>query len=68
MSYIPKPGEIAGFELIGYRQKDKSIRLGTESGTQLQDFPNEVVVNGMTYTLEEITKNSIPPIEWGVYV
>lgn len=68
MSYLPKPGEIAGFELIGYRQKDKSIKLGNENGTPMQTFPDEVVVNGMTYTLEEITKNPNSIIEWGVYV
>jgi hypothetical protein len=75
--YSPKPWEVAGFELIGYRQEDGSIRLGNEKGTHLPDFPKEVEAFGVVYCLEEVRKNkdeyNLSPdhegyrIEWGVY-
>ena len=80
MAYKPKPFEIAGFELVGWRQADGDLRLGdAKRGTLVKDFPKEVHVCGATYTLEEIKRNRDdgPPLaedhpgffmEWGVYV
>jgi hypothetical protein len=83
MAYEPKPFDIAGFELIGYRQVDGTILLGAGGakgqGTPTADFPKEVTVCGATYTLENIKKNDVlfgplanahpgKHIEWGEYV
>lgn len=75
--YEPKPWEVAGFEIIGYRQEDGSIRLGNDGGTHLPDFPKEVKAFGIVYCLEDVRKNKdecdLTPehegyrIEWGVY-
>lgn len=75
-AYQPKRGEIAGFELIGYRLPGEKIRL--ESGDIMDEFPDEVEVCGATYTLEFVKSNDpdgkLPDdhpgkyIVWGVYV
>lgn len=76
--YEPKAGQIAGLELIGYRQQDGTIKLGTQSGEHLENFPEEIQTPYGIFTLEFIKKNDeedvLPPthegkmIEWGVYV
>ncbi len=79
--YEPKPYEIAGVDLIGYRQPDGKIQLGSspKNGTLLDDFPKSILVQGVVYTLEFIKKNDGEPghlpanhpgknIEWGIYV
>lgn len=73
-----KTGQIAGFEVIGYRQKDGTIKLGNQNGEQLADFPEAIETPYGIFTLELIKKNdkdnSLPPghegkdIEWGIYV
>lgn len=78
--YVPKPYEVAGFELMGYRQADGSIKLGPEGkGVHLPNFPKEVAAFGVVYTLERVKRNidlapDLPEdhegysIEWGEYV
>lgn len=78
--YKPKRYEIAGVDLIGYRQPDGSIRLGKNDpdASRLPNFPKSIEVEGIVYTLELIRKNdernSLPDnhsgkhIEWGTYV
>lgn len=63
MAYQPKPMEIAGVDIVGERQSDGTLKLGTAS-TVLPDtrdavdaFPEEVEVCGATYTLETVRKN-----------
>ena len=73
--YIPKRGEVAGFELHGYRQPDGTIRLGSDDkyGTALPEFPGLVEVAGAEYRLEYINQNVDAKgevrnnMEWGVY-
>ena len=75
--YEPKPGEIAGFEIIGYRQPDGTVKIPNEDAEAVLDFPEEVRVCGATYTLEGVNKNdedgTMPDdhggkyIEWGLY-
>lgn len=81
MTYKPQCYEIAGVNLIGYRQADGSVVLGDQThGTHLPDFPEDIDVEGVTYSLEYVRKNReespdivVPghpgyPIEWGIYV
>lgn len=65
-TYKPNPGEIAGFDLFAYRLKDGKIKL--QSGKILDDFPKEIEVINIIYTLEDIKKNPGNNIEWGIYV
>lgn len=79
-AYEPKTGQICGFEIIGYRQKDGKIRLGNSNdGEMLEGFPKEIKTPYGTFQLEEIKlndneENQLPDehpgknIEWGVYV
>lgn len=77
--YEAKKGQIAGFEVIGYRQKDGSVQLGNpENGDILTDFPNEIKTPYGIFQLESIKSNDeedkLPNdhpgknIEWGIYV
>ncbi len=74
--YIPKPFEIAGFELFGKRLPNGKVEIGTGSvgNTVMDDFPEKVEVCGAVYTLEEVKKNTDENgnirdnIEWGIYV
>ena len=74
--YVAKKGDLAGFDLIGRRQDDGSIRLGARGeGEALPDWPEEVELLGNVYTLEEVKKQNGPQvpignrdIEWGIYV
>jgi hypothetical protein len=79
MAYEPKKGEVAGFDLVGHRQADGSIILGTPPTSEsIPEFPEEVKAFGAVYTLEYIKKNdpddklpnehSGKTIEWGIYV
>jgi len=80
MAYQPKPDDLAGFDLVGFRQPDGRVYLGEEggAGTNLPDFPAEVEMLGKVYTLEEVKKNREMfdldedhpgyNIEWGIYV
>lgn len=72
--YVPEPGEIAGFDLTARLQPDGT--LVTEAGTVFTEFPPEVEVCGVTYTLEYVKPNEVPvghpsgdpTIQWGIYV
>ena len=73
--YKPKPHEIAGFELMGYRLDDGKIRLGDdEQGDIVETFPERVEVCDVVYTLEYVKQHTDPSgkilsnLEWGVYV
>lgn len=73
MSYRPKQGDIAGFDLFARLQPDGTIITG--GGTKLPKFPDEVTVNGATFTLEYVKINEVDSpvhpgadIRWGVYV
>jgi hypothetical protein len=57
MFYKPQIGEMSSFYLVGYRQPDGSIRLGKETGTSLPNFPDEVELDGIVWTLENIKLN-----------
>lgn len=63
MTYQPKPFEVAGVDLIGERQSDGSIKLGSASRfgpdtrTSVPAFPEEIEVCGATYTLEYVKEN-----------
>lgn len=46
-----EPGEIAGFELCGYVQKNGTIRLDTR---YIKEWPNHVDFNSNTFTLENV--------------
>lgn len=77
--YKAKKYDLAGFDLFGRRQSDGTIMLGIGSNpTPMDDFPKEVEVLGVVYTLEYIKKNDDPlgklandhpgkNIEWGIY-
>lgn len=53
--FEPKNGEVAGLELVGYKQADGTIRLGDyKRGKILKEFPPCVRVAGAVYTLEEV--------------
>lgn len=62
-AHQPKPGEIAGVDLVGERQPDGKVKLGTASRIlpddreAVPDFPQEIEVAGAVYTLEFIRKN-----------
>lgn len=73
-----KENEMAGFEIIGYRQKDGSLRLGDEEeGELMNDFPKSVITTYGTFSLEDVRLNdengNLPSdhpgknIEWGIY-
>ena len=70
--YKPLPHEISEFVLMGYRQKDGTIKL---ANSLLEDFPNEVKVCEVIYSLEKVIKNEknelLPNegknMEWAVY-
>jgi len=49
-------GEMAGFDLGGYRQPNGTVRiLGTEINDRIiPDWPEEIYLMGCTYTLEDI--------------
>lgn len=78
MTYAATKEDIAGLDLIGHRQDDGSITLG--SGVNLPAFPEEVEIAGATFTLEDVRENDGPWREtaapdhpglricWGVYV
>ncbi len=75
MAYTLKRSELAGFDVIGYRQADGTIKLGSQNGTQLDDFPDEIELNGNVFALEEVKSQGHLPadhpgrvIEWGIYV
>ncbi len=67
--YYPQQWEVAGFELCGWKQPDGSIVLGPNpvTGSKVKEWPKEVHVCGVTYTLEE-EKWEISGFGWGVYV
>jgi len=77
--YEPRSFEIAGIDLIGRRQPDKTLTIGSGTNpTIVKNFPQEILVCGTVYTLEETVLNrdiadldvSHPGywIEWGKYV
>ena len=76
--FEPKAGQIAGFDIIGYRQRDGKVKLGDENGELVNDFPEEIQTPYGVFTLETIKKNdednTLPEdhpgknIEWGIYV
>lgn len=87
--FRPKPYQIAEFRLYGKLLEDGRIQIGegpphNEYTDVLNEFPTEVIVCGVIYTLEEIEHNEITPewaagasaetratadrIRWGVYV
>ena len=63
MAYAPRKYEIAGFDLLGERQDDGSIKLGSkprfspDDRTHLPAFPEEVEVGGIVYKLEFVKEN-----------
>lgn len=83
--FKPKPYQIAGFELFGRWLEDGRIQIGDSSYIDIVDeFPPEVEVCGVVYTLEYVKPNEISDmargrlsperiaeaerIQWGVYV
>ncbi|MCA1800539.1 MAG: hypothetical protein LC650_04530 [Actinobacteria bacterium] len=58
-------GAVAGFELYGHRLKDNMIKLG--NGKIIEGWPEEVVLLGWTYTLEEVVEH-VDGFENAVYV
>ena len=81
--FVPKAGEIAGFDMIGWKQTDGTFILGDKTyGRRVDEFPQEVHVCDVTYTLEFIKWNTDEQSEeilatwtdeqksicWGVYV
>jgi hypothetical protein len=74
--YKPQKYDLAGFDLVGYRQPDGSIRLGSK--VIVSEFPPEVELIGVVYTLEEIVVNDKDGtlsedhpgkhLMWGIYV
>lgn len=88
-AYKPRKYEIAGVDLYGERQDDGTVKLGPtptigdDHRTHLRAFPEEMLVEGVVYTLEFIKENHWPGREqlekddpsdmrlricWGVYV
>lgn len=77
MTHQVSAEEIAGFDLIGFRQPDGTILLGTNE-IPMSDFPAEAEILGQVYTLENVVLNDangdMPDdhpgknIEWGQYV
>jgi hypothetical protein len=47
------PGICAGFTLAGYKVAD-GYRLGDEDGELVTELPEEIELNNMIYTLEEV--------------
>ena len=56
---------VGGFTLAGYRQDNGSVKsTGLVGNTEIityADWPQEVVLNGITYTLEEVTRGGYIP-------
>lgn len=88
-TYTPKRGEVAGLDLYGERQDDGTIKLGSapsmgdDHRTHVREFPEEIEVEGVVYTLEFVKENHWQGREqlekddpsdmrlricWGVYV
>lgn len=51
------PGDVAGFSLAGYLQKDGTIKL--MSGAILDEIPEEIELNNTIYTFEETIEGAI---------
>lgn len=49
-------GFLGGFTLCGYRQKDGTLK--SDNGEPLEDWPEEVTVGMVTYTLEDVVKGT----------
>jgi hypothetical protein len=52
------PGDIAGFDIAGWLQEDGTIIL-TSSKEVLTEIPQEIELNKMTYTYEQMFKFAI---------
>lgn len=66
--YEPKPCEVAGFELCGWRLPNGKILLGSkEHGTLVDEWPKEVRLVDAVYTLED-TEWQENGFGWGFYV
>lgn len=76
MFYLVRHTDLAGFDLIGRRQEDGTLKLGPfGEGEQLDDWPEEAEILGKVFILEEVKKQDGPKVpenkrdvEWGIYV
>ena len=57
MSFEIQYGDVAGFDLGGWRLKNGTIKFG-HPGRIIDDWPKEITLLGSTYTLEDVKKGA----------
>lgn len=59
-SFELRLGEVAGFDLGGWRQPSGVIKIDGINGHRfIDDWPKEIPFLGATYTLEEVTPGAV---------
>jgi hypothetical protein len=70
LPYVPIAGEVAGFDLCGWKQPDGTILLGSGNNavrsTRVKAFPEEVELCGSVWSLESV-KWQENGFGWGMY-
>ncbi len=66
-AYEPEPFEVVGFEIAAKRQEDGSLKTVTKETVFEDGFPEEVKLNGVVYTLENVKEQEDGNYCWGQY-
>ena len=82
--HSPKQEDIVGVTLVGWTHLNGTMTLGGtgrvtmiddkiyDPGDTVQSFPDEILVDGYIYTLEEVRTpdhdDLYPVLTWGIYI